>query len=225
MARELSAYRPDLIAFQEVVSGAGIDDTSGQVARWLSAMTGEHYRSHFTYCHQFMEKYPEGVAICGRTALTGVTSIDLTANLAKGLRPSMDRRAQMAETTLLGKKILLVSVHLDHVEVGGVRLAQAEKLLSEIDKLTGNTDYYALILAGDFNDVEDSPALKLLKEAGFKDAYRVCHEAGGNTFAVPKPNARIDYILLKGPAEVVSAEVILNNPDFSDHLGVLAVLR
>lgn len=225
MARELSTYRPDLIAFQEVVSGAGIDDTSLQVARWLSSMTGEHYGSHFTYCHQFMDKYPEGVGICARVPVKRVTNIDLTANLAKGLRPSMDRCAQMAETTVSNKEVILVSVHLDHIEAGGVRRAQTEKLLSELDRLTRDIDYYALILAGDFNDLDDSPALRLLKSAGYTDAYRVCHKTGGNTFPVPKPNARIDYILVKGQAEVVSAEVILNDPDLSDHLGVAVVLR
>lgn len=225
MARELSRHRPDLIAFQEVVSGAGVDDTGGQIARWLSSMTGQHYRSHFTYCHQFMDKYPEGVAVCSRVPISSLTVIDLSVGLPKGLKPSMDRRAQMAETTLFGKKVILVSLHLDHIGVGEVRLAQAEKLLSELDRLTSNAGYYALILAGDFNDAQDSPALNLLKQSGFRDSYRVCHEKGGNTFAVPKPDSRIDYILVKGPAQVVSAEVILNNPDFSDHLGVFAVLR
>lgn len=225
MAKELSRYRPDLIAFQEVVNGAGVDDTGGQIARWLSSMTGQYYQSHFAYCHQFMDKYPEGVAVCSRVPLNLLTTIDLTLGLPKGLKPSMDRRAQMAETTLLGKKIILVSLHLDHVGTGEVRLAQAEKLLSDLDKLTGKTDCYAIILAGDFNDTQDSPALKLLKTAGYRDSYRACYPVDGNTFPVPRPDTRIDYILVKGPAQVVSAEVILNNPDFSDHLGVVAVLK
>lgn len=225
MARELSRYRLDLIALQEVVSGGGVDDTGGQIARWLSSMTGQHYRSNFTYCHQFMDKYPEGVAVCSRVPISALTVIDLTVGLPKGLKPSMDRRAQMAETTLSGKKVFLVSLHLDHIGAGEVRLAQAEKLLAELDRLTSSAGYHALVLAGDFNDIQDSPALKLLKKAGYRDAYRECHEKGGNTFAVPKPASRIDYILVKGPAQVVSAEVILNNPDFSDHLGVVAVLK
>jgi endonuclease/exonuclease/phosphatase family metal-dependent hydrolase len=225
MARDLSRYRPDLIAFQEVINGAGVEDTSGQVSRWLSAMTGEHYRSHFTYCHQFMDRYPEGVAVCARVRATMVKSIDLTTNLKEGLRPSMDRLAQMVEATMLGRKVILVSVHLDHLSVGEVRLAQAEKLVAEIDGLAATGDCHAVILAGDFNDTQDSPALKCLKDAGYRDAYRAHHRGGGNTFPTPKPEARIDYILVKGPAEIVSAELILNNPDLSDHLGVAAVVR
>lgn len=225
MARELSGYRPDLIAFQEVVSGAGVEDTGGQMARWLSSMSGEHYRSDFTYCHQFMDKYPEGVAVCARVPMKVAASIDLTANLSKGLRPSMDRRAHVAEAIVSGKKVLLVSVHLDHVKAGDVRRAQAEKLLSELDRLTLNIAYHALVLAGDLNDVEDSPALMLLKDAGYRDSYRACHKKGGATFPVPNPHSRIDYILVKGPAEILSAEIILNNTDFSDHLGVIAVLK
>lgn len=225
IARELAAYRPDLIALQEVISGAGVEDTSEQVARWLSAITGEHYRSHFTYCHQFMDRYPEGVAVCGRVGAETVHSIDLTAHLANGLKPGMARRAQVAETSLMGRTVILASIHLDHLGASEVRLAQAEKLLSELDRLTGTADSHAVILAGDFNDTEDSPALKRLKHAGYRDAYRTLHRNEGNTFPLPKPNARIDYIMVKGPAEIVAAEVILNNSDFSDHLGLTVVIR
>lgn len=225
MARELSRYRPDLMALQEVVSGAGVEDTGGQIARWLSAITGEHYRSHFAYCHQFMDRYPEGVAVCGRVPVRILGSIDLTTDLAKGLRPIMDRRAQVAEIALRGKTIILVSTHLDHVGAGEVRLAQVEKLVSELDKLTRHIDYYALIIAGDLNDKEDSAALRHIKNAGYRDSYRICHNNGGDTFPVPKPTVRIDYIFVKGQAQIVSAEVILNNPDLSDHLGVVAVLK
>lgn len=225
IARELAAYRPDLIALQEVISGAGVEDTSGQIARWLSAITGEHYRSHFTYCHQFMDRYPEGVAVCARVAAKTVHSIDLTTHLANGLKPSMARRAQVTETSLMGKRVILASIHLDHLGAGEVRLAQAEKLLSEMDRLTGATDSHAVILAGDLNDTEDSPALKRLKNAGYRDAYRALHRNEGNTFPLPKPNARIDYIMVKGQVEIVAAEVILNNCDFSDHLGLTVVIR
>jgi endonuclease/exonuclease/phosphatase family metal-dependent hydrolase len=225
MARELCPYRPDVIAFQEVINGAGVDDTGGQIAYWLSSMTGEHYKSYFTYCHQFMDKFPEGVAVCARVPIRAATSIDLSANLAKGLRPSMDRHAQMVETVVSGKRIIVVSVHFDHIELSEVRRAQADKLLSELDRITADADCYALVLAGDFNDTEDSAALKLLKEAGYRDSYRICHKKGGDTFAVPRPDVRIDYILVKGAAEVISAEVILNDPDFSDHLGIVTVLK
>ncbi len=225
IARELAGYRPDLIALQEVISGAGVEDTSGQIARWLSAITGEHYRSHFTYCHLFMDRYPEGVAVCGRVEAKTIHSIDLTTHLSNGLKPSMARRAMVTETSLMGRRVILASVHLDHLGAGEVRLAQAEKLLSELDRMTGVTDSHALILAGDFNDTEDSPTLKCLKNAGYRDAYRTLHKNKGNTFPLPRPEARIDYVLVKGPAEIVAAEVILNNSDFSDHLGLTVVIR
>jgi endonuclease/exonuclease/phosphatase family metal-dependent hydrolase len=131
----------------------------------------------------------------------------------------------VTETSLMGRRVILASVHLDHLGAGEVRLAQAETLLSELDRMTGVTDSHALILAGDFNDTEDSPTLKCLKNAGYRDAYRTLHKNKGNTFPLPRPEARIDYVLVKGPAEIVAAEVILNNSDFSDHLGLTVVIR
>jgi endonuclease/exonuclease/phosphatase family metal-dependent hydrolase len=224
IARELSAYRPDLIAFQEAVRGGGVEDTSGQVARWLSSILGEHYRSDFTYCHQFMDRYPEGVAVCARVPMKALGSIDLTTGLSGGLRPSMNRFAHVTEATVSGKNVILASVHLDHTKTEEVRTAQVEKLLWEMKELTPYSGCHALVIAGDLNAAEDSPAVKLLNKAGFRDSYRACHKKGGATFPVPNPTTRIDYILVKGQAEIVSAEVILDNQDFSDHLGILTVL-
>ena len=84
IARELARLDPHAAAFQEVVSGEGIEDTGAQIARWISSITGYHYGSRFSYCHDFMEKYPEGVALSLRCRAQNVRSIDLT-HLAGGL--------------------------------------------------------------------------------------------------------------------------------------------
>jgi endonuclease/exonuclease/phosphatase family metal-dependent hydrolase len=115
-------------------------------------------------------------------------------------------------------------VHFDH-ENPKIRLAQAEKLLRELDSLYKRKDYYARILAGDFNDVEDSPVMDFLRENGYKDAYRHCHPTGGNTFDAVTPYKRIDYIMVKGNVNFLSAELILKDPKLSDHIGVFAVIK
>ena len=48
-------------------------------------ITEYDYRSKFCYCHQFMEKYPEGVAVSLRSPLERSRSVDLTA-LRDGLK-------------------------------------------------------------------------------------------------------------------------------------------
>jgi endonuclease/exonuclease/phosphatase family metal-dependent hydrolase len=99
------------------------------------------------------------------------------------------------------------------------------------------------ILMGDFNALEDSPAMTTLThEAGFRDAFRRVHPtAAGFTcdqaLSAPTPTVsqRIDYVLLlpgaSAPGEIGVTQVILNTPRRlptgqvlwpSDHYGVLA---
>ena len=91
IARELARMDPHAAALQEAVRGEGIEETSSQIARWVSSITGYHYTSRFLYCHDFMEKYPEGVALSLRCPAQNVRSIDLT-DLAGGLTPRLRGR-------------------------------------------------------------------------------------------------------------------------------------
>jgi maltose 6'-phosphate phosphatase len=224
IAREMSALDPALCAFQEVISGRGIPETSGEIAKWMTRMTGSHYRTHFGYCHLFKEKYPEGVSVSSHYPLRNVQVIDLNKGLGRGLHPLMERFAAAAEIEIYGKRIVFVSVHLDHAENREIRRAQAEKLLMELKRHYKEKDHSWYILAGDFNDVEDSPVVHFLKKEGYTDTYRHCNSGRGNTFTSSNPHMRIDYIMVKGYAHIESAEVILGDPELSDHRGVSAVL-
>ena len=222
IARELARLDPHAAAFQEAVRGEGFEDTSAQIARWISSITGYHYRSRFSYCHDFMEKYPEGIALSLRCRAQNVRSVDLT-HLPRGLNPSLPRNALVAEAEVYGRKVVFVSVHLDHSADSEVRLAQAEKLVQELT--AGAVDVSCSILAGDFNDTEDSPVVRYLSSVGYVDAYRACHKAAGNTYPAGDPATRIDYIFVKGHTAIVSSWLLLNDPDLSDHIGVFAEVR
>jgi endonuclease/exonuclease/phosphatase family metal-dependent hydrolase len=222
IARGLAPLDPHAACFQEVVSGAGIEDTGEQIARWISAMTGYHYRSQFAYCHLFMEKYPEGVGLALRSAPGRTRTIDLT-RLPGGLAPAMPRNALAAEADIFGRRFLFVSVHLDHSADPQVRLAQAQKLVSEIDAEGAGAS--CSILAGDFNDEENSPAIDYLRSAGYRDAYRACHRGAGTTYPAGNPEARIDYILVRGHAAIVASGLLANDPELSDHVGLFAEIR
>lgn len=222
LAGELSRTDPHLCAFQEVIDGAGIENTSRQIGRWMSSITGYAYRSQFCYCHEFMEKYPEGVAVAFRSPMKKATTIDLTL-LRDGLKPTMPRNALAVETEVFGHKVVLASVHLDHNADPEVRLAQGEKLVAEIRR--GSEDAYCTVLAGDFNDTEDSPVVRYVRSAGFVDAYRACHREGGDTFPAGDPRTRIDYIFVRGRGTVVLSDLLPNDPALSDHAGVFAEIR
>ncbi len=227
VANELSVFDPEVCAYQEVISGAGIEETSAQIARWMTNMTGNYYRTHYSYCHLYMERYPEGVAVSSRYELKNKQTINLNANLMGGLRPAMERYAAACEVEIYGRRVIFVSLHLDHHENSDIRLAQAQKLLEEINRLYGDeSSYYCVALAGDFNDVENSPVISFLKDEGFIDTYRSIHPTGGNTFNTVDPFTRIDYIMVKGNIQKVHwAELILNNPQFSDHIGLYTVIE
>jgi endonuclease/exonuclease/phosphatase family metal-dependent hydrolase len=225
IAGELADYDPHAAAFQEVVSGAGVEETSGQIARWISSMSGYYYRSQFSYCHQFMERYPEGVALLARYPLENITTIDLTRGLRNGVSPVLARNALACKMQVFGQTLILASVHLDHASDPVVRSAQVEKLVREIDLYAEKSAAYCSVLAGDFNDVEGSPAIKYLRSAGYQDAFRACHKTAGNTFPSSDPRSRIDYILIKGRATIVSSGLLLKDPELSDHIGVFAEVR
>ena len=223
IARELSNFEPDLGAFQEVISGNGMDETSAQIAKWMSRITGSYYRTQFVPCHRFMNKFPEGISSMARHPLKNIQRIDLTHGFDK-YSPSLERYAIAAEVKIYGYQILFVSVHLDH-ENQKLRLAQAEKLLKELNRLFGKNSGYTSIIAGDFNDVEDSPVMTFLRKNGYRDVFRSCHVSGGNTFDSSNPHARIDYILIKGNVNFISSELVLKDPELSDHIGVLATIE
>lgn len=225
IALELAPLDPDLCAFQEVICGNGIEDTGKQLSDLMSQITGSYYRTSFALCHLFMEKYPEGISVASRYPLKNSQKIDLNRGLAKGLVPNMDRYASVAEIEIYGRKVVFASVHLDYDGNSEVRLAQAKKLLKELDRLYAGNAYNCFILAGDFNDAEDSPVMEFLIKNGYKDAYRQCHSTGGNTYSTSNPHARIDYIMVKGLVDFISADLVLKGPELSDHIGVFAVIR
>ncbi|GEM_PF-491086 len=223
IAGELSAFDPDLGAFQEVISGNGMEETSAQIAKWMSRMTGYYYQTRYAFCHLLMDRYPEGISMLARHQLKNIQKIDLSRGL-NGLALRLDRYAVAAEVEIYKQKIIFVSVHLDH-EDQKVRLAQAEKLLRELDHLFGKKRGYCYILAGDFNDVEDSSVMIFFRKNGYKDAFRSCHIVGGNTFDALNPHKRIDYIMVRGDVNFLSAELVPKDPELSDHIGVFATME
>lgn len=218
IAELLSELKPGLCALQEVIVDGG-RTTAERLAELLEERTGEKYYSYFVETHLFYGKYPEGVAVLSRHPFRDKWTVDLNDI---PIPPLLPRKAAVVETELEGEPLIFTSVHLDHHENPLVKKFQAEKLLEALDKLS--TKNSAIILAGDFNDTEDSPAVELLRERGFVDAYRVLNDDPGPTFPAEDPKMRIDYVFVKG-LEVLSAKRILMDRGLSDHVGVYAKVK
>jgi endonuclease/exonuclease/phosphatase family metal-dependent hydrolase len=120
-----------------------------------------------------------------------------------------------------------------------VRIEQVKELIATTKD--GNA---GIILAGDFNDVPESPAIEELKHSGFKDIYEMLHPNKNEhtwdnrnpfiqTHKVKFPDRRVDFLffdeaLLK-KRKPKKCEIVFNRANSegiypSDHYGVFAEL-
>ena len=123
------------------------------------------------------------------------------------------------------------------------RLEEARKTVEFIDRVAGQRP---VILMGDFNALEDSDEIAIIRAAGFRDACAQAGQAPGYTwdgtvnaniqlqkrtfpedFWLEPKQQRIDYIFFRGSGlEVETCEVVLDSPRGglypSDHFGVMA---
>jgi endonuclease/exonuclease/phosphatase family metal-dependent hydrolase len=123
------------------------------------------------------------------------------------------------------------------------RLEEARKTVEFIDGVAGRSP---VILMGDFNALEDSGEIALLRAAGFRDAYAEAGKPPGYTwdgtvnanillqkrtlpedFWMEPKRQRIDYIFFRGSGlQLDACRVVLDHPREglfpSDHFGVMA---
>ena len=76
-----------------------------------------------------------------------------------------------------------------------------------------------MILAGDFNDVPDSPAMKVFGEGW------IAVPKAGNPFTIPAPEPKreIDHVLLRG-LKAASPAAVLPEKVASDHRPLVATV-
>lgn len=122
----------------------------------------------------------------------------------------------------------IFNTHFDHQsqpsreKSTGLILKQAEEMASG----------QPVIITGDFNAGEDNPAIRLIKEGGFRDSWRVIHPSAPETgtfngFRAEYGSSKIDHIFVDPKWRVDHAEIVMTRyrgkwP--SDHMPVTAVL-
>lgn len=212
----LRADRPDVLALQEV---AGRGD--GTQAHRLAGELGYRYVHHITSARIGRG---EGLAV--------VTDLDgdhrEPVYLPHG-RDAHHRALQLVDLAAGRGVIRLGNTHLAwRLDADDLRTAQAEAIRDELAGWSG-----AAVLAGDLNDVADSPALRTLTGPAdgwdpLRDAYAEVNDDDPVTFDLDNPHMdhpelagrRIDHVLVRS-LQVRSAQVVLNGEDaVSDHYGV-----
>jgi endonuclease/exonuclease/phosphatase family metal-dependent hydrolase len=132
--------------------------------------------------------------------------------------------------------IYLYNMHLDHRS----QYSREKSIELLIDKITGRTFKWPVILTGDFNVIERNPVIRILKGlkpvdnfgfVPFVDAYRKIHPKafGGtyNFFCGFRFGPRIDYVFTSPDILVTDANILRNSFDGiypSDHFPVFVKL-
>lgn len=132
-----------------------------------------------------------------------------------------------------GGELLFVNTHLDHE----VQLSRERSANLILGRLAGAPRGLPVILVGDFNaGAGDNPVYTMLTGAGgFTDSWIASRNPdtlgtfhGFKGVAAARAERRIDWILLRGPATVLSTEIITDARGIqlpSDHFPVLARVR
>ena len=229
--RELKRLDPDVIGLQEASHSWRHGDVAARLAH---ALGYQHVRAAatsrfgpFIFAALGMN---EGPAILSRFPITSsdVMQID-------GCEGVYRRVLVCARIDAPAGPLDACSAHVDGSD------CQLARLGALLRRRRGTAP---LVLFGDLNATDDSPALRaLVAELGFVDTFHVVNpRARGATVkqaidvADPLARRRVDYVLVSPatPARVVDSRLVLNEPDTaadgsvlwpSDHYGVFSTVE
>lgn len=152
------------------------------------------------------------------------------------------REVLVAEFVVEARRLLVANTHLAYrPKMVEGRRKQAQAMLTAIRRHDPKPGDCPKVLCGDFNDVPDSPAIRLIldDELRFRDAFAKCHpRSRGLTFSPNRnpyvepiwtENQRIDYVFLTRGLRPKNCSVVFDGTrglDFvSDHFGVFCSIQ
>ena len=223
LAAGLKKLRPDLVCLQEVSR----DPKSGRSqAALVAEMCGLNHH-------------------VGEDGLSIISSQPVVRSVLEPLPQVPDdppRDVLLAEFVMEGQRLLVINTHLAYSpKMAEGRRKQAEAMLETIKRHAPKSENCPKLVCGDFNDVADSPAIRLVldDEAGFRDTFRECHpRSRGYTYS-PQRNPyvdpcwtedqRIDFIFLTRGLKARTCSVVFDNSRglhfVSDHFGVFCSVQ
>ena len=234
---ELRALDPDVVALQESPVTRRRGDVAARVAGALGLAHVSAPATDRVVPWRLLGRlvtaalgFEEGPAILSRYPIVASEVHDLP-RCRRWLDP---RVALRAEVRTPAGVLTVVSTHTSRDDCQTRRVAE---LAAEAAG--------PVVVMGDLNTAEDTPALAAFLERGFVDLYRAANpDTRGATVwqrirqAAPTVFRRVDYVLLRvgdgRPPDVTASRVVLNTPGRSkdggvlwpsDHYGVLAEVR
>jgi len=206
IAARIREQKPDLVVLQEVDNKCRRSKSVDQAAELakLTGLTGAFGKAMDhdggEYGQAILSKHPLGETTVHKLPGDGEPRIAFEAVVKVGEGE--------------GEALRLVSVHLDHQQ-DARRLKQAETLVAAL-----SATKEPLVLAGDFNDVPESPVLKAFGEK------LTAVEKGGEKLTCPakEPKVEIDHFFLRG-FKAVSPVTVLPEAVASDHRPLVVTVR
>ena len=200
----------DLVALQEVDVNIARSGNVNQ-AKALAGLLGMHY--YFAKAIDFGGG-DYGVAILSRYPLTDTRKVALPEEAEA---QAEDRVLALATVQLPGGQLVRFgSTHLDVLSSAN-RLQQVQTI-----NAIAKSEQMPFILAGDLNDLPDSPALAALDET----FQRTCQSNCAPTFPQDQPDRIIDYIVFSRASKLmVVSQHVVPESYASDHRPVVAVLE
>lgn len=227
---ELLDSQPDLVSLQEVYLPIG-------QARWIrnqinsriSGRSAQPYHVIQKRRSNFIKGYFEGVAILSKFPILARDAVDLGYGGRVALRVNVELPSR--------RTLDFVAVHLHHkAEDREARLEQAMRLTSWLQEVN---PVPRQIVAGDFNETPDGPAIQYIKStyrSAFVEARGYEPVATFPTALVTQSNGWsgcLDYIFLsKFSGQITEARIFCRKPARedpklypSDHVGLLVKLK
>ena len=209
IARIILSVKPDLVALQEVDQNT---KRTGQVdqAAELSRLT--KMKSIFGSNIDFQGGH-YGNVILSRFPIVRQKNLHLPNVDSGEQRGVLESVIKVSED----QSIFFLATHLDHRRPDEERLASAKFINQMIDSHDSNP----AILAGDFNDVPDSPTLKEIGKLWVRTNTDIAP-----TIPAAKPIRQIDYILVRPKKrwKVIESKV-LDEDVASDHRAIFSVIE
>lgn len=232
LIEHLKPYEPDILLLQETTFRNSIPNYNQSQA--IGVGLGLKFVVFAPYGNpiEVMSSDQGGVGIVSRWPLLSVRNRRLPSGHDQ---PPDSRVALIAVVDTPEGPLETVTTHLSwRPEDAQVRLVQTGLILDDFARESADQPNQKTLLAGDFNAIEEEPAIQLVSER-LQDVYRVQNPSEpGFTWTktnplarMDMPNRRLDYIFCPKGVEIAKADVILNQPGtpyLSDHFGVFAEL-
>src|SRR5690625_2069969 len=160
-----------------------------------------------------------GLLVLSKYPIVKAINHKMTRLSTQEVEPQRELRPGFPEVIINvnGIEILFFVAHLDYRTDPTIREIQVGEILDIISPDRSN-----VILVGDFNAEPDDVELQPLFKR-FQDLGDSVNQLIGNTFPVPEPTKRIDYILTSHDFQILNTEVMKSNA--SDHYPVVATLE